>query len=435
MISNTSYFHRKEQTGYDGTLYNLGFYQSFNSNTLPDSGFVAFDPSIPWPMLDGNGVHLPASLAGYRSPASIDNGQQNITEELRLVSSDPTARFIWTTGLFFSSNRQTYLEQIHDPQLESFWETVAGIPYTDVFTDIDGNPVPFQAAFPTDSYFLNIHARDQQLAWFGEATYAITDTLKATVGLRYSKTEYSFNTLTGGPQLFNAPLANSGDKKENSFTPKVNLAYQMDPNNLFYATYAKGFRPGGANNPVPQAACAARLHQLRHHRLARHLQFRHRGQLRDRRQEQFSEPRQDSSSIYYIKWHNIQQTVVPPICQISFIANLGEAVAKGADFQAEFAVTDAFSAELTAGYTEARYTQDSKFSAAQTTPIVANGDAIAGQSSETGGGRPSPPFTASIGLQYKFYRFCSRIVRAGRRRVPGAPQVAASEPGSQYAAV
>jgi iron complex outermembrane receptor protein len=27
LISNTSYFHRKEQTGYEGTLYNLGFYQ------------------------------------------------------------------------------------------------------------------------------------------------------------------------------------------------------------------------------------------------------------------------------------------------------------------------------------------------------------------------------------------------------------------------
>ncbi|HUI58617.1 MAG TPA: TonB-dependent receptor plug domain-containing protein, partial [Steroidobacteraceae bacterium] len=28
LISNTSYFHREEQTGYDGTLYNLGFYQT-----------------------------------------------------------------------------------------------------------------------------------------------------------------------------------------------------------------------------------------------------------------------------------------------------------------------------------------------------------------------------------------------------------------------
>jgi len=29
LISNTSYFHREETSGYDGTLYNLGFYQTF----------------------------------------------------------------------------------------------------------------------------------------------------------------------------------------------------------------------------------------------------------------------------------------------------------------------------------------------------------------------------------------------------------------------
>src|SRR5208282_2380878 len=179
----------------------------------------------------------------------------NISEEVRLLSSDPTAKLIWTTGVFFSSNRQTYLEQIHDPMLNELTLAVEGVPYTAIFTDSDGNPVPYVPGYGTDSYFLNIHARDQQLAWFGEGSYAITDRLKATVGLRYSKTEYSFNTLTGGPQLFQAPEANSGDKKENSFTPRVSLAYQMSPNNLFYATYAKGFRPGGANNPVPYAAC------------------------------------------------------------------------------------------------------------------------------------------------------------------------------------
>jgi hypothetical protein len=76
-------------------------------------------------------------------------------------------------------------------------------------------------------------------------------------------------------------------------------------------------------------------------------------------------------------------------------------------------MTDAFSAELTAGYTEARYSQDSKFSPAQATPIVASGDAIAGQSSETGGGRPSAPFTASVGVQYKFTAFAHEsFVRA-----------------------
>ncbi len=108
-----------------------------------------------------------------------------------------------------------------------------------------------------------------------------------------------------------------------------------------------------------------------------------------------------ASSVYYIKWHNIQQTVLPPICQISWIQNLGEAVAKGADIQAEFAVTDNFSAQLSAGYTDSRYSKSSYVgSATDVLPVAVSGDAITGQ-----GGQPASPVTASLGLEYKFSAF------------------------------
>jgi len=92
--------------------------------------------------------------------------------------------------------------------------------------------------------------------------------------------------------------------------------------------------------------------------------------------------------------------VVPPICQISFITNLGQAVAKGADIQAEIALTDNFTAEFSAGYTDAQYTKDARLSPVETQPIVARGDSIVGQSSQ-----PPPPATLSLGLEYKFTVF------------------------------
>src|SRR5256886_318170 len=141
LISNTSYYHRENQTGYEGTLYNLGFYQAF----------VFFPPT---PLIDGNGVHLPPGATNYRSPSSIDNGQQNITQEIRLQSTDPNARLLWTTGLFFSENRQSYLEQIHDPLLNELALALTGAPYTDFFVDANGDPVTFDPRFPDDSYFL-----------------------------------------------------------------------------------------------------------------------------------------------------------------------------------------------------------------------------------------------------------------------------------------
>jgi outer membrane receptor protein involved in Fe transport len=436
LISDTSFFHREELTGYDGTLYNLGFYQAQpeigNPDAFPVFPVSAFLPGVAFPLLDGAGIHLPASVADYRSPATVNNGQENFTQEVRLQSSDAHARLVWTTGLFFDSDRQSYLEQIHDPLLNALSLALTGEPYTDWFTDSNGNPVSYNPQFPNDSYFLQTHARDQQLAWYGEATYAITDALKVTGGMRYSKTEFLFNTLTGGPQLFNQPLANSGEKKENSFTPKLDLAYQMDPNDMFYATYAKGFRPGGANNPVPYAACQQDFTNFGIKNSPATYDSDTVDSFEIGAKNNFDNRLRIASSLYYIRWHNIQQTVVPPICQISFIDNLGQAVAKGGDIQAEFAVTNAFSAELTAGYTEARYIADARLSPAEALPIVADGDAIAGESSSGTSGQPASPFTSSVGLQYQFQLLArASFVRAdyeyaGRARWPSPGQDANS---------
>jgi iron complex outermembrane receptor protein len=402
LISNTSYFHRTETSGYEGTLYNLGFYQSFG-----------VQDGVNYPLLDSTGIHLPAEIAGYRSPATVDNDQQNFTQEIRLQSSDPTAKLVWTTGLFFNSNRQQYLEQIHDPQLEAFSETVFGVPWTDEFTFEDpigsGNFVtaPMDPRYPDDSYFLHTHARDKQYALFGEATYSVTDALKVTAGVRFSRTEFSFDSETGGPQLFAFNQESHPSNRENSFTPKVNVSYQIDPNNMVYATYAKGFRPGGGNNPLPQAACADDFATFGIDKSPDSYSSDTVHSFEVGAKNNINNRVRIATSAYYIKWNNIQQTVIPPVCQISFITNLGKARAWGADIQAEFRVTDALSAELTAGYTDARFTQDSSFTTVSTdptqpppAPVVTKGDAIVGESLQ-----PGAPFTLSVGAQYKFSLF------------------------------
>ncbi|HEX4648437.1 MAG TPA: TonB-dependent receptor [Steroidobacteraceae bacterium] len=421
LISNTAYYHRREQSGYEGTIYNLGFYQAQPSaanqalGALPVFGLpnspcalagtcTPFLPGV-FAMLDANGVHLPAGATDYRAPSSVDNGQQNLSQEVRLQSSDPNARLIWTTGIFATVNRQSYLEQIHDPALSELITAASGLPGPASVNIPQVFLVGYDPAFPTDSYFLQTAAKDTQYAVFGEGTYALTDRLKGTIGVRYSRDKYTFDTLTGGPQLFGPTRTGNGDLSENAFTPKVSLQFQADPGDLYYATYAKGFRPGGANNPIPFAACASDFTNfgiagnpgifssdtVNSYEIGAKNNFHNRVRI--------------ASSIYYIRWNNIQQTVIPPICQISFIANLGQAVAKGADIQGEFALTDSLSLELAAGYTDARYTRDSRLSPAEVTPIVANGDAITGQSSETGGGQPTPPVTVTAGLEYKFSAF------------------------------
>jgi outer membrane receptor protein involved in Fe transport len=244
---------------------------------------------------------------------------------------------------------------------------------------------------------LETHAKDKQYAAFGEGTYSFTDQWKATLGLRYSKTEFSFYTLTGGPQLFLFPQSNSGDKKENSFTPKFSLSYQEDPHDLYYFTYAKGFRPGGANNPVPQAACGLDFQTFNIKQAPATYNSDSVDSFEIGAKNNIDNRFKIATSIYYIRWNNIQQAVVPPICEISFISNLGEAVAKGGDIQADVAVTDNFTVEVAAGYTDARYTQDSRLNPGEQSPLTRSGDAITGQ-----GGQPLPPLTVTVGLEYRF---------------------------------
>ena len=390
LISNTSYYDRTNQDGYEGTIYNLGFYQRFVY--LPP-----YPTGAGYPLIDGDGIHLPAGATDYVSPSTVDNGQINITQEIRLQSSDPNARLVWTTGVFFSENRQTYLEQIHDPLLSELQNALIGDPN---IVDVFG--VGYDPAFPNDSYFLQTHAKDEQYALFGELTYALTDQLHLTAGARLSKNKYSFDTFTGGPQLFAPSATGSGDNSENSFTPKLSLQYQADPNNMFYTTYAKGYRPGGANNPLPYAACSTDFQNFGIANAPTTYKSDTVDSFEIGSKNNINNRVRIAGSIYYIKWNDIQQVVVPPICQISFISNLGAAVSKGIDLQLDASITDALTLEVAAGYTSARYTQDSRLSPTQPAPVVADGNAIVGQSSETGAGQPTAPVTVSAGLEYRF---------------------------------
>ena len=392
LISNTSYYDRRNQDGYEGTLYNLGFYQAFVY-----LGPGPYPTGASYPLLDGSGIHLPAGALDYVSPSTVDNTQQNITEEIRLQSSDPSARLLWTTGLFLSENRQTYLEQIHDPLLSELQNALIGDPN---IVDVFG--VGYDPAFPNDSYFLQTHAKDQQYALFGELTYAATDKLKLTAGARLSKNKYSFDTFTGGPQLFGPSTTGSGNNSENSFTPKLSIQFQADANNMFYTTYAKGYRPGGANNPLPFAACSTDFMNFGIPNAPTTYSSDTVDSYEIGAKNNINNRVRIASSVYYINWNNIQQVVVPPICQISFISNLGKAAAKGIDLELDASITDALILEVAAGYTSARYTQDSRLSPTETTPVVASGDAIVGQSSETGAGQPTAPVTVAAGLEYRF---------------------------------
>jgi len=418
LISNTSYFSRHDLSGYNGTEYNLSYYQTFNwlapQNILNSQGY--------YPLIDGAGLHLPPGLTGYRAPATVTNQQDNFTQEFRLQSSDQdNSRFTWTTGLFFSSNRQTSVEEIHDPMMYQLFNGLfngaasvassAASGYACNYTpNASANVLQEEQVYCAngatvlepllangDSYYNYNFSRDKQIAIFGETSIKITDKLKAIAGLRYAKTDVNFSHFADGPQNFIGPNSGVGTESEKPFTPKLGVSYQADPNDLYYATYAKGYRIGGADPPIPSAACASDLAAFGitdapgsyKSDTVQSFEVGTKNNLHDRLRV--------ASSLYYIKWKDIQQNIYLPGCGFQFTANVGNAVAKGGDLQVEWAPNEALNAEAAIGYTNARFSTTSSLSPSAQKPVTQAGDAVTGES-----GVPSAPWTVTLGAQYNF---------------------------------
>ena len=409
IISNTSYFHRNEQTGYQGSVYDLAFYQSQGPLT-GSCGNYAGDPlnGVPcswYPLLDGNGVHLPAGYAGYSGPNIMTNRQSSFTQEVRWQSNDPASRLIWTIGAFFSTSKERSVEALYDPRIESLWTDLLGIAPADFFgtTDYtcnDGNPQGYQ--LPNCASYLNdTTVTDRQAAIFGEGSYALTDRLKLTLGGRFAHMSFDLNHVGDGYLNFGRETA-SASHSENAFTPKVGLSFQMDPANLYYFTYAKGFRPGGGNNPLPNYCDGdGGLNQTGYPNgapLAYNSDTTQSYEIGTK--NNLSSRLRIASSVYYIKWQNIQQSVyVSYNCGLQFTDNLGSAVAKGFDLQVESVLGGGFSLDAAFGYTSARYTEATQ---APKPLLASTGDAISGEGAINGSPSAAPPWTLSLGLQYNF---------------------------------
>ncbi len=409
IISNTSYYHRNERTGYQGSVYNLAYYQSQGPNT-GSCGNYAGDPmnGVPcswYPLLDGNGTHLPAGYAGYSGPNVMTNRQESFTQEVRWQSNDPAGRFVWTVGAFFATSKERSTEVLYDPQIESLWNDLLGMAPADYYgttnyTCNDGNPQGYQ--LPNCATYLNdMTATDRQVAVFGEGAYALTDRLKLTVGGRYAHQSFNLNHVGDGYLNFGRETA-SASQSENAFTPKLGLSFQADPANLYYFTYAKGFRAGGGNSPLPNFCDGdGGLNQAGYPDGAPKAYNSDTTQSYEIGSKKSPSSRlRIASSVYYIKWQNIQQSVyVPYNCGLQFTDNLGSAVAKGFDLQVESVLGGGFSLDAALGYTSARYTESTR----APKPLLASaGDAISGEGAVNGSPASSPPWTASLGLQYNF---------------------------------
>lgn len=386
IISNTSYYDRLERVnGYSGTLYNLSYFQHFlnpNGSTYgypsdPLGNACANNCQALYPLLTATGPNLPG-FGNYSSQNLITNSQKDFTQEIRIQSADPAARFRWTAGVFYSRNTQRSTEEIRDPQLGALSNYLWGETTLQAWgEDLLANG---------DDYINDTQAHDRQVALFADGTFDITSRLKVTAGLRYAWTHFNFVNLNDGPQdlLDNGgvPAVVSGHKDEKPLTPKFGISYQVTGDDLIYASASKGYRIGGATPPLPEVACGPGFPTSYNSDSL----WSYEAGTKDRF---FDRKLQIEASAYYIRWSNIQQAFYVPACGIQFTTNAGEVVSKGLDFQSQWQVTRAFDLEMTVGYTDAKFSK---------TSLDANGDVLDAK----GDGLDISPLTVTLGAQYTF---------------------------------
>jgi len=264
------------------------------------------------------------------------------SQEFRLASKGDYA-FNWQAGVFYNKLNSTTLQYSVDDAAAALF----GV---------------------TTLYHELVPQSFDQKAVFGEASYKITPTVKATVGVRYFNFHNTFSTSEYGffgPYGDLTPGGSSSTEKDNGFNPKFNLAWMPNDDLTSYVTVSKGFRPGGGNQVVPTSgteegdACAASLAALGKSTnptayepdTVWNYEAGEKTRLLDGRLS-------INGSIYYENWRNIQRAVTLT-CGYIYSDNAGSASVKGGELEVSAKLSDELTVSLNGAYTHAIYSTTS----------------------------------------------------------------------------
>ena len=204
----------------------------------------------------------------------------------------------------------------------------------------------------------------KEYALFGDVSYQLLPSLKATVGMRWFRDTATFHQVTdgfffGGAQsIYDAPTSS-----ESGFTPKYLLEYKVLPDVLLYAGAAKGFREGGNNIALPPgpppAGCdqdlanlgvtAAGIAAFKSDNLWNY-EAGFKSSFADRR---FTL----NGAAFSIDWDKIQQAVHLPLCGYGYTGNAGRARSTGFELEFNGRPLPELTLGLGVGYTDAHITE------------------------------------------------------------------------------
>lgn len=273
----------------------------------------------------------------YRFNEAIDT--DSVTEDFRLVSSGEH-RLEYIVGVFYLNQKSDYTDTHYTDAALVRSRNITGLGSNGGFADINKLDIR--------------QKKNMEAALYGEATLHITDTVRATVGLRQSRFKFS-DADTGlgfdGQANFIGAVAAGGNRAvvlvpatpsiistgyQTKLTKKFNVSWQRTPSQNYYVLAAEGFRRGHPNftalrnngksavdptDPTIIPLSAASDSLWNYEVGAKTLWFD--GRLRV------------NVAAYYIPWGPMQVNLVRPSDSAPFVGNAGKSTSKGVEVELE----------------------------------------------------------------------------------------------------
>ncbi|WP_236711394.1 TonB-dependent receptor [Novosphingobium barchaimii] len=182
----------------------------------------------------------------YDHTALWEQNTTSWTQEYNLASSND-GPFRWIVGaVYLHSKNQSYINE-----------------YRSGMGDGLDAPLPDNAAYNDPLVSRLTYAELSSItreayAGYAQGSYELTDKLTVTAGIRYNHDKYSgvSDSLSGGSTsstsgAFLQPTPGAGTTTQR-MTGKFALDYDLTPENMVYASFTRGFKPGGINSSAAQ---------------------------------------------------------------------------------------------------------------------------------------------------------------------------------------
>ncbi len=280
--------------------------------------------------ITGGSIGLPENVYTLDAPLTDATTSSVWTQELRLAGGRD--RLQWLTGVFYSNQERDYGQEV----LISGFEALTGIPTAGQF-----------GAKRDVLYFSDLSYEMDQLAVFGEATWAVNSRLDLTGGLRYYDFQEDRTQTFDG--IFAEAGTNAGSTSATGFAPRLIASLDVKEGTKLNAQVSKGFRLGGINDPLNVPLCTPQDlrtfggHDSWEDEEIWNYEVGTKSTLRGGRGR-------FNVSAYYMDIENLQATVTAGTCSSRVVFNVPKARSTGIELEWAASPSDSFDFAVSANY-------------------------------------------------------------------------------------